>query len=202
MKFKPIYLYGTVAVIAIVILFIISQQNSHEQDDFHQSTEQSMPEDDIHKQLFEQGNTPPSKENVSDEYRKRLAELKDAVEKDTKDTVAMKNYAEYLAAAHNMAEAIDLYEKIIAIDPKRTDIHFALSIIYFTKKDLIRSEAENNKVLTYDPNNQMALYNLGAITATKGDLERAKEYWNQVIKIDMESKTGKLAKESLEKLRQ
>jgi len=200
MKFKPVYLYGVIVVAAIVILIIIGQQNAPDQQNPHMSSNQTMPEDDIHKKLFEQGNTPPTKENVSDEYRKRLAELKEAVEKNPKDTVAMKNYAEYLAAAHNMAEAIDLYEKIITIDPKRTDIHFALSIIYFTKKDLLRSEAENNKVLSYDPNNQMALYNLGAITATKGDLANAKEYWNKVIKIDAESETGKLAKESLEKI--
>jgi tetratricopeptide (TPR) repeat protein len=99
-----------------------------------------------------------------------------------------------------MEEAIGLYEKILTINPKRTDIHFALSIIYFTKRDFLRSEAENNKVISYDPNNQMALYNLGAITATKGDLAKAKEYWNKVIKIDAESETGNLAKESLEKI--
>lgn len=201
MKFKPIYFYGTIAVAAIVTLIIISQQNSTEQQNPNPGSNQTMPEDDIHKKLFEQGNTPPSKENVSEEYRKRLAELKDAVEKNPKDTVALKNYAEYLSAAHKVDEAIGLYEKILMIDPKRSDVHFALSIIYFNKKDLIRSEAENNRVLSYDPDNQMALYNLGAITATKGDFTKAKDYWNKVIKIDAESETGKLAKESLEKIK-
>jgi tetratricopeptide (TPR) repeat protein len=200
MKFKLIYLYGILAVAAIIILVIISQQNSSDQQNPHLSNNQTMPEDDIHKKIFEQGNTPPSKENVSEEYKKRLAELKEAVEKNPKDTVALKNYAEYLSAAHKMDEAIGLYEKILSVDPKRTDIHFALSIIYFTKKDLLRSEAENIKVLSYDPNNQMALYNLGAVTATRGNITKAKEFWEQVIEINSGSETGKLAKESLAKL--
>jgi len=85
-------------------------------------------------------------------------------------------------------------------DSRRSDIHFALALIYYSKQDFAKCEDENNKVLKYDPKNQMAIYNLGAIAATKGDVVKAKDLWNQVIEINSESETGKLAKESLAKL--
>ena len=79
----------------------------------------------------------------------------------------MRDYADFLSASHKMNEAITYYEKILEINPKRADIHFALAVIYFNKQDFQKCEDENNKVLTFDPKNQMALYNLGAIAATQ-----------------------------------
>ena len=200
MKFKPIYLYASLVIISVVILIFVTQENSPESEEVSLNNEQSMPDDDVHKPLLNQTITPPSKENVTDNFCKKLAELKSAADENPKDTVALKNYAEYLAAGHKVDEAIEIYKKLLLIDPKKSDIHFELSVIYFNKKDLIKAESENNKVIAYDPDNQMALYNLGAITATRGNLEMAKNYWNRVIKINPESKTGILAKESLEKL--
>jgi tetratricopeptide (TPR) repeat protein len=200
MKFKPIYLYGLLVVASIAILIFVTRQGSSEPNEIPINNNQTMPEDDVHKQLRNQGSNLPSKENVSEEYQRKLAELKSAVEKNPDDTLAMKNYADFLAASHNMNEAIQLYEKILSIDPRRADIHFALAVIYYTRQDFAKSEEENNKVLAFDPKNQMALYNLGAIAATKGNVTKAKEMWSRVIKINSESETGKLAQESLGKL--
>ena len=200
MKFKPIYLYGLLVVASIAILIFVTRQDSSEPNEIPINNNQTMPEDDVHKQLRNQGSNLPSKENVSEEYQRKLAELKSAVEKNPEDTLAMKNYADFLAASHNMNEAIQLYEKILSIDPRRADIHFALAVIYYTRQDFAKSEEENNKVLAFDPKNQMALYDLGAIAATKGNVTKAKEMWNRVIKINSESETGKLAMESLGKL--
>jgi tetratricopeptide (TPR) repeat protein len=200
MKFKPIYLYGLLVVASIAILIFVTRQGSSEPNEIPINNNQTMPEDDVHKQLRNQGSNLPSKENVSEEYQRKLAELKSAVEKNPDDTLAMKNYADFLAASHNMNEAIQLYEKILSIDPRRADIHFALAVIYYTRQDFAKSEEENNKVLAFDPKNQMALYDLGAIAATKGNVTKAKEMWSRVIKINSESETGKLAQESLGKL--
>jgi len=200
MKFKPIYLYGAVALIAIAILIIVAIQENSNSTDIILSDEQVMPDDDVHKQLKNQMNNSPGKENVSEEYRKRLTELKEAVDKNPSDTLAMKNYADFLSASHKMNEAIPYYEKIIEINPKRADIYFSLALIYYNKQDFVKCEELNNKVLSFDQKNQMALYNLGAIAATQGKMDKAKEYWNEVISIDAQSETGKLAKESLSKL--
>ena len=200
MKFKLIYFYGIIVLISIIVLVVVATQNSTEPKEVQIGQNQNMPDDDVHKNLMKQGENQPSKENVSDEYRKRMAELKDAVEKNPEDTIALKNYADFLSASHNMNDAITYYNKILQVDPKRADIHFSLALIYYNKQDFAKCEDENNKVLKFDPKNQMAIYNLGAIAATRGEVIKAKDFWNEVIEINPESETGKLAKESLAKL--
>ena len=200
MKFKPIYFYGLVVLVSVVILIIVASQNSEEPQNISSEFNQKMPDDDVHKQLMDQGGKSPSKENVSAEYRERMAKLKDAVEKNPEDTLALKNYADFLSASHKMDDAITYYNKILQVDPKRADIRFSLAVIYYNKQDFAKCENENNQVLRFDPNNQMALYNLGAVAATRGEVMKAKDFWNQVIEINPESETGKLAIESLTKL--
>jgi tetratricopeptide (TPR) repeat protein len=200
MKFKPIYFYGILVVAAVALLIVVGIQDTSDSTEAPVINNQTMPDDDVHKELKNQIGNTPGKENVSEDYRKRMAELKDAVDKDPSDTLAMRNYADFLSASHKMNEAIQYYEKILNINPKRTDIYFSLALIYYNKQDLVMCEEVNNKVLTYDPKNQMALYNLGAIAATQGKTDKAKEFWNKVVSINADSETGKLAVESLGKL--
>jgi tetratricopeptide (TPR) repeat protein len=200
MKFKPIYLYGILVVAAVALLIIVGVRETSNSSELPISTDGSMPDDDVHKQLKNQMNTSPGKENVSEEYRKKLSELKEAVDSNPSDTLAMRNYADFLSASHKMYEAIPYYEKILEVNPKRADIYFSLALIYYNKQDLVKCEQLNNNVLSFDPKNQMALYNLGAIAATQGKTDKAKEFWNKVVSINAESETGKLAKESLGRL--
>lgn len=200
MKFKAKYFYGGVAITAAAILLIIGTQESSTSNQPSVSNDQMMPDDDVHKELKNQMNNSPGKENVSEEYKRKLAELKETVDKNPSDTLAMREYADFLSASHKMNEAIPYYEKILNVNPKRTDIYFSLAIIYYNKQDFTKCEGANNKVISYDSENQMALYNLGAIAATQGNKEKAKEYWNKVISINSKSETGKLAQESLSKL--
>jgi len=200
MKFKAIYLYGVLALVAVAILIIVGTQDSSNPGQLPVTNNQTMPDDDVHKQLMNQGSSTPGKENVSEEYKQKLAALKEAVDKNPADTLAMREYADFLLASHKMNEAITYYEKILDVNPKRADVRFALAVIYFNMQDFQKCEDENDKILTFDPKNQMALYNIGAIAATRGNKEKAKEYWNKVISINEKSETGQLAKESLTKL--
>ena len=200
MKFKPIYLYGVLVIAALAILIVVGIQESTTPNEVPATNDQTIPNDDVHKQLKNPGGNTPGKENVSEEYRKKLAELKEAVDSNPSDTLAMRNYADFLSASHKMDDAILYYNKILEINPKRSDIYFSLALIYYNKQDFAKCENENNKVLSYDPKNQMALYNLGAIAATQGKKDKAKEFWNKVVSINADSETGKLAKESLGKL--
>jgi len=202
MKFKAIYLYGILAIAAIAVLIIVGIQDTSNPGKPLITDNQIMPDDDVHKQLKNQESTSPGKENVSEEYKKKLAGLKEAVDKNPADTLAMRNYADFLSASHKMNEAIPYYQKILEINPKRSDIYFSLALIYYNKQDFAKCEEVNNKVLSFEPKNQMALYNLGAIAATQGKKDKAKEFWDQVLKINPESETGKLAQESLGKLLQ
>ena len=200
MKFKPVYLYVIIAIAAIAILIVVGLENSGNTKESPLTNNQTMPDDDVHKQLMNQGSTAPGKENVSEAYKTKLAELKNAVDENPSDTVALRKYADYLSASHKMSDAIPYYENILTINPRRADIHFALAFIYYNEQDFVKCQEENNKVLTFDPKNQIALYNLGAIAATQGKKVEAKEFWNKVISINAETETGKLATESLAKL--
>ncbi|MBE0572853.1 MAG: hypothetical protein IH618_15030 [Ignavibacteriaceae bacterium] len=200
MKFKPVYLYGILVIVAVSLLIIVGIQETSDSTEAPVINNQTMPDDDVHKELKNQIGNTPGKENVSEEYRKKLAEFKEAVDKNPSDTLAMRNYADFLSASHKMNEAIPYYEKILQINSKRTDIYFSLALIYYNKQDFAKCEEVNKEVLSFDPSNQMALYNIGAIAATQGNKEKAKEFWNQVVSINAESETGKLAIESLSKL--
>ncbi len=200
MKFKPVYLYGILVIVGVSLLIIVGIRETSDSTEAPVINNQTMPDDDVHKELKNQIGNTPGKENVSEEYRKRLVELKEAVDQNPSDTLAMRNYADFLSASHKMNEAIPYYEKILKINSKRTDIYFSLAMIYYNKQDLIKCEEVNDKVLSYDPKNQMALYNIGAIAATQGDYNKAKDFWNKVVSINAESETGKLAKESLGRL--
>ena len=201
MKFKPIYLYGIIAIAALAVLIIVAiNENSNSVETSTMMNNEQMPDDDVHKQLMNQGSNTPGKQNVSEEYKRKIAELENAVNENPSDTVALRKYADYLTASHKMNEAISYYDKILEINPKRADIRFSLAIIYFNKQDFAMCQEENEKVLEFEPKNQMALYNLGAIAATKGNKDKAKEYWNKVISIDSNSETSTLARESLSKL--
>lgn len=200
MKFKPVYLYGILVIVAVSLLIIVGIQETSDSTEAPVINNQTMPDDDVHKELKKQIGNTPGKENVSEEYRKKLVELREAVDSNPSDTLAMRNYADFLSASHKMNEAIPYYEKILKINSKRTDIYFSLAMIYYNKQDFVMCEEANNKVLIYDPKNQMALYNLGAIAATQGKTDKAKEFWNKVVSINAESETAKLARESLGKL--
>jgi len=200
MKFKPIYFYGILVVAAVALLIVVGIQETSNSTEVLISNDQSMPDDDVHKQLKSPGGNTPGKENVSEEYKKRVAALEEKISNNPADTVSMKEYADLLSASHKMNEAIPYYEKILQINSKRTDVYFSLAFIYYNKQDFLKCEEVNDKVLSYDPENQMALYNIGAIAATQGDYNKAKDFWIKVVSINSESETGKLAKESLGRL--
>ena len=221
MKFKPVYLYGIVFIALAVFVFVLSEENGNTGVTNSEITQEKMPNDDIHSQMKNPKGTGPSKENVTEEYRQHLKQLQDAVDNNPNDTLKyhsdyyqlhpaavnspndtlkIRELADFLAASHKTDDAINYYKKVLSADPKRKDIRFSLSFIYYTKGDLASAEEQNNKVLEYDPNDEMALYNVGAIAASRGNKEKAREYWNKVLSINPDSETGKLASESLKKL--
>ncbi len=200
MNFKPIYLYGIILIALIVFLVFLSEKNGNVETVNQNITTEKIPEDEIHSGLKNQMNSNPNKDNVSQQYHEHLKTLQDAVDKNPNDTLKLRELADFLAAAHKTDDAVKYYEKILLINPKRSDIRFSLSYLYYTKGNLAAAEEQNNKVLGYSPEDEMALYNLGAIAATKGDKDKARELWNRVIKMNPDSETGKLASESLLKL--
>ncbi len=194
MKIKPIYIYGSVVVLAIIFLVFFTSRNDSNIPENVQNNQ--MPDDDIHKGLQQ----PPGKDNVSSEVKRHLEMLKKEVEENPKDTLKMREYADFLSAAHQPDEAIIYYNNILNVNPKRSDVLFSLAYIYFNKKDYDKAEGLVNKILLYEPDNTEAMYNLGAIAASNGDKQKARTQWEKLIKNYPGSNASKLAESSLKKL--
>jgi tetratricopeptide (TPR) repeat protein len=198
MKFKPLYAYLGLVVILVVILVVFTQKKEDNKS-ATDITGQEIPKDDIHRGL--QNGQTPNKGNVSAEIIHKMEGLKKAAEENPNDTLKLKEYADFLTEAHKQDDAIKYYEKILKVDPKRTDILFSLSFLYYNKQNYDKSEELTNKILSYDQNNPLALYNLGAISATKGEQEKAKNIWNEVIKKYPNTDAANAAQQSLTNLK-
>ncbi len=199
MKLKSIYLYGIVAAIAIITLIIVSQTTGDEKVGGNISNKE-MPMDDVHKNLNKGMMDNPTGANVSEEVKHKLDVMKKDVDANPNDTLKIREYADFLAAAHRPNEAIIYYQKILDKDKKRKDVYFALTFVYYNQKNLVKAEEVTRVMYNLFPNDPMVNYNLGAIEATKGNKDKAREIWNNLVKNHPNDKTSELAKNSLNKL--
>ena len=202
MKIKAKHIYLAVGIIAVVFLVSVSlMQSSKKVPNEAAAENKSMPQDEVHKGMQQGANQAPSKSNVSPEFLEKLKNMKSAADKNSKDTAKIREYADLIAEAHKTDEAIEYYEKIIKIDPKRLDIKLIIASLYYSKQDFTKCEITLNSVLSYDKNNYHALYNLGVVAATKGDNEKAKNIWNDLIKRNLNAQITKEAQEAIKSLK-
>ncbi|MEW6196004.1 MAG: tetratricopeptide repeat protein [Bacteroidota bacterium] len=194
MKLKPIYIY--IIVFAAFIVGIILFSGTEKGND---TSNNNMPNDDIHKGLQNEGDTP-SKGNVMESAVLKLEELKKAYEKDPNDTLKIREYADMLTMAHKPQEAIALYHKILKVDSKRIDVLLQLTFLHYNNGDLPLAEETTNTILRIDRSSKLASYNLGAIEAAKGNKAKAKEIWESVIKKFPNTTVANIAEQSIKQL--
>jgi len=199
MKFKPMYLYGIVALIAIVTLIIVSQTSSDEKTNID-IINKEMRRDNVHQNLNNGMMQDPSGSNVSEEVKHKIEVMKKDVDANLNDTLKIREYADFLAAAHKPEEALVYYQKIIDKDKTRKDVFFAITFVHYTKGDFVKAEEVTLQMLQLFPGDPMVRYNWGAIEATKGNKEKAREIWTKLIKDNPDDKTSELARGSLNKL--
>ena len=198
MKFKPIYFYGIIALIVIIILIVVSQTGSDEKNNID-ITNKDMPRDNVHQNLNKDMMNNPTGTNVAEEIKQKIADLKKYVEANPKDTLKIREYADFLAA-HNPDESLKYYQKILDVDKNRKDVYFGITFIYYNQGNLEKAEEVTRNMLVQFPDDPMVNYNIGAIEATKGNKEKAREIWTKLIEKYPNDKTAELAKSSLNKL--
>lgn len=199
MKFKLIYLYGIIFIAVMVTLIIISKSNPSKKSDKENVISIQKPKDDLSNSLGIQ-NQNPSSANVSKEVFEKLDRMKKLADAKPPDTLRVREYADFLAAAHQPDEAIKYYEKILTVDKKRKDIYLAITLIYYNQSKLDKAEEITNQILKLFPKDAMATYNLGAIEATKGNKVKAREIWEKLIASDPDNETAILAKNSIDRI--
>ncbi len=206
-KIKPLYIYIIGFVIIIIILFSLSQNNSTKpivptgnMSSTTDITGKQMPQDAIHKGLQNPIAQPPGKNNVLPSIKQHMDELKKAVEEHPRDTLKIREYADFLSEANMNDQAISNYQKILKINPRRVDILTSLVYLYFTKNDFMSAKNNLDKILSIDKNNVDAIYNLGAISANMGDRVKAKQLWTRIVNEFPKSPLAQKAKESINQL--
>ncbi len=206
-KINPAFFYLGGFIITLIIFVVIHNNNKSSiatDNNVMISSDningKQMPEDAIHKGLKNPIAQSPTKNNVLPSIKQHMNELKMAVEKYPKDTLKIREYADFLSEAHMDAQAISNYQKILKINPRRVDILNSLVYLYFDNKDLNSAKITLNKILVIDKNNVDALYNLGAISANMGDRVQARLLWTRIIKEFPKSPLVQKAKESIAQL--
>ena len=148
MKLKPLYMYGIIFVIIVAGIVITSSNNNEELTTTSNPMEnKEMPRDAVHQGMNGMGEDAPSKTNVREDFWTKLEDSKAAYEANPNDTVAMKNYAQTLGMSHQTEQAIELYEKILAIDPSRIDILHAEGLAFYNNQNYQMSEVVTKKII-------------------------------------------------------
>ena len=84
----------------------------------------------------------------------------------------------------NFQIAIELYEKVIKIDPTIVFTHYNLGIIYEQLGDIEKAEENYQEAIKVNPSFIYSYNNLGIMSHQNGQKENAIKYFKQVIKID------------------
>lgn len=202
MKIKPIYVYLGVFVVFIAAIAFFSGVTKQSNGASALSEGAQMPDDDIHSGMRTRGNGEiPGKDNVMKEMVEKMNALKAAIEKNPSDTAKVREYAD-MQITHNPEEAIKLYENILKIDPKRTDIMLQITFTYYNTGDVEKAIEYNNKVLSVDKNNLYAQYNIGGLAQAKGDNKKAITVWKELAKKYPKTEVGHIAEQAAKQLEQ
>ena len=194
---KPVFIYGFGIILALVVFWIISSQNaSTPKVPVNDITNKQMPNDSLHRNLQMPGNKP-DKANVMASVMEKMEKMKKDVQENPKDTVKIKQYAQFLEAAHQSKEALEYFDRILKIDPNRIDILYSEAHINYRDRNFKEAEKLLNKIISIDRTSLQAYYNLGAVAFSSGNKAKAKEIWTKLVKQHPNSKIGKLAKKTL-----
>ena len=199
MKFKPVTIYLGAFALVVLLIFLFSEGENNEVKKPFNSHE-GVPMDNPHEGMKDAKGEIPSKDNVSESYKKKVEELRIRIKENPNDTLSIKELGHFQYMAHKTDEALDLYNRILAIDPHRTDILFAVGVIHYNEGKYDEAESFVKKVLEYDPANSVAIYNLGAIKKASGDNVAALKYWKRVINEHPKTQEAFLAQTAIRKM--
>jgi tetratricopeptide (TPR) repeat protein len=203
-------MYGIIFVI-IIAGIIVTSTNSNEKmsvtsnpmgdanmpnDAVHQGMN-GMPGDALHQGM---GGDAPSKNNIRDDFWEKLKKFEADLKANPNDTLLMKNYAQMLGMSHQTEKAIELYEKILKIDPNRVDILLAEGLAFYNDQNFQMAEVVTKRIIARDKNNIEAQYNLGVIAASQGKDEDAKKIWKEISEKYPNDEVGQLAGRSLKQI--
>jgi tetratricopeptide (TPR) repeat protein len=199
-KIKPLYIYIAGIIIAVIVFYFISENSSQTTSSSSKIQSNQMPQDQIHGGLQNSSPQAPGKNNVMAGVIQKMDELKKDVDAHPNDTLKIRQFADFLAEAHQKDQALVYYQKILNVNPKRIDILFTVAYLNYLDKNFDAAEKNLNKILAVDKNNVNAYYNLGAIAVSQGNKTKAEQIWKKLAMDFPQSPLAQKAKESIKQL--
>ncbi len=201
---KPVYLYVGSFVIIIIALFIFAnvrnEKHAVKNPERMDVSDEPIPNDPIHNALKNPIAEKPDKSNVMPDIMQHMKDLKQAVAAHPSDTLKLREYADFLAQAQMNDKAINYYQKVLRINPRRVDIMTSMVYIFYSEHNLKQAENYLNKILAVNRNDVDAMYNLGAVWANEGNRDKAKQLWTKIVRDYPNSPLAQKAKASLDQL--
>jgi len=191
-------MYGIIFVIIIAAIVFTSSNNKEELTAVsNPQGEMGIPNDAVHQGMGGVNNDGPSKSNVREDFWAKMDKYKADLEANPNDTLAMRNYAQMLGMSHQTEQAIELYEKILAIDPNRMDILLAEGLAFYNDQNYQMAEVVTKRIIAKDDKNLEAKYNLGVIAAAQGKDVDAIKIWKELAEKYPNEEVGKLSSNAL-----
>ena len=81
-------------------------------------------------------------------------------------------------------KAIEIFKKIISLEPKNYKAHYNLGIAYFNLGQIESALESYNAAINIKPDYKFCYYNIGLVYEHKNDLKNALKYYNNALDID------------------
>lgn len=90
-------------------------------------------------------------------------------------------------AEGNLEQAVDLYERVLVLDPQNKFAYYNLGLIDQTQGRIDAAAADYVQAIGIDPAFTPALFNLAIIRADQGATDEAIELYREVLEVDAEN---------------
>ncbi len=139
----------------------------------------------------------PNKDNVSHDYRVRVARLRAQIEKEPNDSTALISLASLQQDAHKVAEAAANYERYLALNPESRQAWLDLANCYAQMKEWQKAEKTILRMLEHHSDDPAGMYNLGAVYANMGRTDEAVSWWKKTQKQQIDAELSSKAAAAL-----
>lgn len=126
-------------------------------------------------------------------FEEAIKLLEDVFQQESQSEIIKKNLIEVLFSyggylnddfVLEYKKAVDIFKKILEIEPKNYKALYNLGIAYFNLGQIENALQAYNEATTIKPDYKHCYYNIGLIYETKHDLKRALIYYDKALDID------------------
>jgi len=91
---------------------------------------------------------------------------------------------QYEADGKTRAEAIDAYDHVLRVDPRRIEALINCGTLFYEDGNLEKASEYFRRALALDAENALAHFNLGSVLEEIGEVEAARQHLRQAVRLD------------------